>query len=220
MDPQAVIERAVVLLGHGMHRPHPLGEVFLLFGPHQVDVAMLAAEIQRIGRVAAEIEERAALLIRLGRVGGQAHEIIDLALVVDLVAGPSLLEDLDHLARALVTELALGLLARKIRGDDIQRQAAFQHVIERGDGARQHDRLHLAAADRSQQVDLRGDRRAARNEAQRVLPDLVGGGAQDVAKALGFGGFHDVRAMRPGRTQVAFGFAQEPVIIRAERCEP
>jgi hypothetical protein len=42
------------------------------FGPHQIDVAMLGAQLQRVGRIAAEIQQRAAiLLIGLCRRGRQ-----------------------------------------------------------------------------------------------------------------------------------------------------
>ena len=197
VDAQPVVERAAITLGHRVHIAHPLGDLFLGFGPHQVDIAMLAAQLQRIGRIAPEIQKRPARLIGPRRVGRHPRELVNLALVVDGVARPGLLEDFDHLARALIAKGAVGHLARKIGRDDIHRQPPLQHVIERGDGARQHDRLHLATAHGGQKIDLVGDRRAARHETQRVLAHLVGGGAQDIAKPVRLGTLHDLRAMRP-----------------------
>lgn len=59
---------------------------------------MLAAQVERIGRVAAEIQQRAAGLIGDDRIGGQAREVIDLAFVIDLALRPSLFQDLNYLA--------------------------------------------------------------------------------------------------------------------------
>ena len=197
VDAQPVIKRAAIAFGHRVHIAHPLGDLFLGFGPHQVDIAMLAAQLQRVGRIAPEIQKRPAGLIGARRIGRQPRELINLALIVDGVARPGLLEDLDHLARALIAKGAVGHFARKIGGDDIYRQPPLQHVIKRGDGARQHDRLHLTAAHGGQKVDLVGDRCAARHETQRVLAHLVGGGAKDIAKPVRLGTLHDLRAMRP-----------------------
>src|SRR5690606_20137328 len=147
-------------------------------------------------------------------------EAVDFALEVDLVARPRLAQYLHHLARALVAVAAVGALAGKVRRDDVHRQPAFQHVVERGDGARQHDRLHLAAAHGGQHVDLRGDRGTARDEGKRVLPDLVGGRAQYVAKTQFLGGLHDVRAVCPARTQRPVRYAEIAVVVRAQCREP
>jgi hypothetical protein len=73
--------------------------------------------------------------------------------MIDGVARPGLAQDLHHLVAAAIAERAVGLLARKIRRDHVQRQPALQHVVQRGHRARQHDRVQLAAADRRQQVD-------------------------------------------------------------------
>ncbi len=133
--------------------------------------------------------------------------------MIDLVPGPRLPQDLDHLSRSSVAVGAVGGLAGEIRRGDIEREAALQHVVQRRHGAREHDRLHLAAAHRRQKVDPRGERRAGRDEGQRVLAHLVGGRAQHVAKAQRLGRRHDLGAMREARPQAAVGDAEMPIIV-------
>ena len=196
-------------------RHHPRRQFLAGLGPHQIDIAMLRAQLDRRRRVAAEIQERAAILL-IGPRGlrRQPAEIIDLALVIDLVLRPGLFQDLDHLARALVAVGAVFLLTGEIGTDDVDRQPAFQHVVEGGHRARQHDRLHFAAAHRREQVHLRGDRRTAGDKAQRVLPDLIGGRAQDVAKPVRLGAFHNFRTMVPARPQIPLWHAKMAEVIR------
>ena len=175
VHPQTVIKRAVVGGGALVDCPHATGKLVFGLGPHQVDVALRAAELQRVGGITAEIEQRTAiLLIGPRRLGADAFEIVDLALEIDRVAGPGLTQDLHHLVAAPVAEGAVGDFARKIRTDDVQRQPALEHVIKCGDGAGQHDRLHFTATDGGKEIDPLGDRRATGDEAQRVLADLVG----------------------------------------------
>ncbi len=76
---------------------------------------MRAAELQRVGRIAAEIEKRAAILL-IGGAGSVGHvlEIVDLALEVDFVARPGLTQDFhDLVAAAAVTKRAVGDFAGK-----------------------------------------------------------------------------------------------------------
>ena len=147
-------------------------------------------------------------------------ELVDLAVVIDAVLGPGLPEDLHHLAGSAVAQLAAFLLAGEVRGDDVERQPALQHVVQRGHRAGEHDRVHLAAADRRQQVHAGGQRRHGGDEAQGVLADLVGRGAEDVAKAQRLGPQRDVAGVRPAAAQVALGHAQVAEIVRAQRREP
>lgn len=133
-----------------MHVTHPLGDHLLGFGPHQVDIALRPAKLERIGRIAAEVEQRAAvLLIGPRRICRQPRDLVDLAVVFDVIARPRLAQDLDQLVAAAIAEGAVGDFARKIRRDDIEREPPPEHVVERRDGAREHDGLQLAAADRS-----------------------------------------------------------------------
>jgi hypothetical protein len=89
--------------------------MLLGLGPHQVDVALRAAQFQRIGRIAAEIQQRpAVLLIGLCRVGGSPRNLVDLAVVFDVVARPGLAQDLHHLVAALVAIGAVGHLAGEV----------------------------------------------------------------------------------------------------------
>ena len=86
----------------------------------------------------------------------------------------SFLEDFDNFTGALIAEGAVSDFTWEIRGNNVNRQTPLQHVIERRDGARQHDGLHFTAAHRGKHVDLFRYRRAARNKAERVLTDLIG----------------------------------------------
>ena len=181
---------------------------------------MLAAEIEGIGRVAAEIQQRSTGLVGPYRVGGQPLELVDLALVVDLIPRPRLLEDFHHLARALIAERAGLGLTGKVRGDDVDGQPPFEHVVEGRDRAREHDRLHLPTAHGGEQVDPVGDGRAARHERKRILPDLIGRWTQDIAEALRLGRLHDVRAVPPARPELTVGNAEKLVVIRAQCSKP
>ena len=98
-----------------MDGAHALGQLFLGFGPHQVDIAMGGAQVNRLRRVATKVQQGATGLVGAHRVGRQALELVNLALVVDLVLRPGLFEDFDHLQRAAVAVLVAGGLAREIR---------------------------------------------------------------------------------------------------------
>ena len=194
---QAIIEGAVVALGHLVDRPHPPLQRFDSLGPHQIDITVLPAELERIGRVPPEVQQRPARLVGPHRIGGQTFELVDLALMVDLIPGPGLLEDFHHFTRALVAEWAGLSLTGKVRRDDVDGQSAFEHVVEGRHRPREHDRLHLPAAHGREQVDPIGDGRAARDKRERILPDLIGRRAEDIAEALRFRGLYDIRAVRP-----------------------
>jgi len=126
----------------------------------------------------------------------------------------------NDLARALIAVVAVGFFAGEVRADDVEGQAAFKHVVECGNRSRQHDGLHLAAANRRQQVDAVRDRRATGDEAQRVLPDLVGRWTQYVAKALSLCRFDDLGAVRPARAERTVRYPELAVVVGAESCEP
>ena len=206
--------------GAGMHRPHLVGQRGFGRGPHQVHVAVATAQFQRIGRVAAEVQQRPAGLPGPRRVGRQALELVDLALVVDAVLRPGLLQDLDHLMAAAVAAGAIFDLAGKVRRDDVDGEPALQHVVERGDGARQHGRLHLTAAHGGEQVHALRLRRHGGGEAQRVLPHLERRRAQDVAEAQRLGAQHHVTRVGVAAAQAAFRHTEVAEIVRAQGGEP
>ncbi len=181
---------------------------------------MLTAKVECGWGIAAEIEQRATGLIGFGGVGGETLEIVDFALIVDFVLSPRLFQDFDHLAGALVAKGAVFFLAGEIRRDDVHRQPSVQHVIERCEGAGQHDGLHFTAAHGSEQVDVVCNRGAARDKGQGVLADLVRRGAKDVAKALCFGGFDDLGTVIPAGSQSTVWHAEKLVIVRAKGGEP
>jgi len=84
--------------------------------------------------------------------------------MADLVLRPAFAQDLHDLVAAFVAVFAVGHFTGKIGADDVQRQPPLQHMIQRRNGARQHDRLHLATADRGEKIDLVGQGRHARDE--------------------------------------------------------
>mmetsp|Transcript_33633 Transcript_33633/g.43308 ORF Transcript_33633/g.43308 Transcript_33633/m.43308 type:complete len:217 (-) Transcript_33633:255-905(-) len=156
MHTEAIINHAIIVFSDGMNRFHPFGELVLGFRPHQIHIAMAPTEFERRWRVAAEIEQGAACLIGFGWRCREPAEIIDLALIVELVLCPSLLQDLDDFVGAFVTIGALGDFARKVRTDHIQGQSPFEHMIQSRDRARQHDGLHFTASNRGEHIDRLG----------------------------------------------------------------
>ena len=211
---QTVVQHAAVMGGTRMHIAHTLRQHLAGFRPHQVHITVRTTQLQRRRTVAAEVQERAAvLLVRPDRVGAQALELVDLAFVIDLVLRPGLLEDLDDLPGALVAVVTVGFFTREIGGNDVQRQPALEHVVQRGHGTRQHGGVHLTAADGCQQIDARGQRRHGGHKAQRVLPHLVRRGAQHIAKAMLLSVLHDAAGVLPAAAQITLRHAQMAKVI-------
>ncbi len=94
--------------------------------------------------------------------------------MVDGVTRPGLAQNLNDLVAALVAKGAISHFAGEIGADDVERQAALQHMVERRPRTGQHDRLHFATTDSSKKIDAVADRRTAGDEAQRILPHLIG----------------------------------------------
>ena len=158
-----------------MHGLHPRLKVGPGFRPHQIDITEFTAQIERRWRIAAEIEEwPPILLIGTRRIGIQPLKLVNLAIMVDFILRPGLFENLYHLARTVIAIGTFLGLAGKVRADNIDRQPAFQHVIQCRQCACQHDGLHLSAPHGSQKIDLMGQRGTSGNKGQRVLPDLIG----------------------------------------------
>ena len=150
----------------------------------------------------------------------EVPDLIDLALIVDRIARPGLAEDFDDLGRTPVAQFAGCFLAGLVGRDDVECQPAFHHMIDGGDGTRQHRRMHLAAADRRQHVDVLGQRRHRRHEAPRVLPHLIGGRTQNVAETEPIGRPDDLTCVFERRPQASVGHAEIAIIIRTDRREP
>ena len=116
---------------------------------------------------------------------------------MDRVCRPGLFENLHDFARALIPIAALCGFAGEVGTDNVHRQAPFKHMIERGQSPRQHDRLHLSAPHRSEHIARLRQWRAPGDKAQRILSDLIGRGAENVAKTLPLGFQQNVSAVRP-----------------------
>ena len=97
VDPQAVVQHPAIVLRPGVDGSHALGQLVLGFGPHQIDIAVGGAQVNGLRRVTAKVQQGAAGLVGAHRVGRQALELVNLALVVDLVLRPGLFEDFHHL---------------------------------------------------------------------------------------------------------------------------
>jgi hypothetical protein len=106
-----------------------------------------------------------------------------------------LFQYLNRFGAPLVAQCPVFLHAGQLGVDDVDGQAAFQQVVQRGDGPGQHGRVHLAATDGHQQVDLRRLRGQRRRKQQRVLPHDVGRRQQDVPVAHLFGREQDLAAV-------------------------
>ena len=203
-----------------MDRSHALGQLVLGLGPHQVHVAVGGAQVNRLRRVATKIQQGATGLVGAHGVGRQALELVDLALVIDLVLRPGLFENFHHLERPAVAVLVAGGLAGEIRRNHVQNQPPLQHVVQRGHGARQHDGLHLATADCRQKIHAGGERRHGGHKAQGVLANLKRRWAENVAVTQLVGPRGNGAGMLPAAAQVALGHAQVAVIIGAQRRKP
>ena len=183
---------------------------------------MFGAQFLRERGDAAEIEERAAvLLIRLGRVGVRKTEVVERALpLVRPVRVPEALQDLDDLAAALIPDLVALLQSRHIGGDDVEAEPTFRDVIHRGNSPGEHGRPDLAHAQRDELVDLSRLRSHRGGKAQGVLPNDPAGGQQDVLEPMAVGAADNLAAMFKAGAQPAIGYAEKFIIIAAERGEP
>ena len=116
MNTQTVIQGPTIAGRAPMYRLHSLAQIFPIFRPHQIHIAMLSAKLDRIGRIATKIQQRATvLLIGARRFCADALKVIDLPFKVDLIGRPSLFEDLHHFTRSLIAIGAWLFLAWEIR---------------------------------------------------------------------------------------------------------
>src|SRR3546814_4915447 len=96
MHTQAEIYFSAILSSPRAHVLHGCVNIFLRFGPHQENVAMLCTYILGAGRDASEIQKRTSvLLVRLYRIRGH-FKLINIALKVNFILGPGLLRSEEH----------------------------------------------------------------------------------------------------------------------------
>jgi hypothetical protein len=129
-------------------------------------------------------------------------------------------KDLHPLQRAPIPRAGLERLTGDVGGDDVDREATAEDLVERGELAGELGHPELAHPDRREQphpTDLGGD---GRGEGDRVDPEGVAGRQQDVVVAQLVGGEHDVAAVRIAGLQRRVGLAQELVVVVAQRAEP
>ena len=80
MHTQPIIQSATIGGRPCMYRLHPLAQIFLGLRPHEIDITMFGAKLDRIGRIAAKIKQRATvLLIGTGRLRTNPLEVINLS---------------------------------------------------------------------------------------------------------------------------------------------
>jgi GntR family transcriptional regulator len=98
--------------------------------------------------------------------------------MVDALLRPCLFQDLDHLARAAVAEIAVCHLTGETGGDDVHRQTAFEHVIQRGDGARLPPEREMAG-------EMAGEMGVAVGTLRRALEALAADGMLERVQGSG-----------------------------------
>ncbi len=65
-------------------------------------------------------------------------------------------------------------------------------MIQCREGTRQHGRMHFPTADGGEQINLLRKRSDGRSEGEGILPDLIGGGTEDIAVAQPIGCEQDI----------------------------
>ena len=151
---------------------------------------------------------------------GVEPDVVELAVMVDRGPGEQRAQDRHHLERAGVAGVAGELRAGQVRADDVDRQAAVEHLVEAGELAGELRRPHLATADGQQQLDPLGDRCDPAGERHPVDAERVPRRQQHVVEPVGLGRGHDVTAVRPRRPQCGVGHAEVLVVVVAQRREP
>ena len=222
MRAKAEVNLAVIRGGFLGHDAHRFGDTVLGFRPHEEDIAMLRAQVLCGGRDAAEVHERAAvLLIRLGGFGGGEADAIKFTFPLEgAVGAPHALQDLDDLAGAGIADFVALFHARHVGGDDVDAQAAFGDVIDGGERPREHRRPHFTHAEGDKLIDLCRLWCHGGGKGQCVLTSDPTRGEQDVLIAEGVGFFHNIAAVLIAGAQAVIWHAKKFVIVCAKSREP
>jgi hypothetical protein len=219
VGPVAEPELAAVAGGAGSHVRQDGPDSGQRVGPHQKHVRGLGGDLAGCFGQAAEIERRAAAPDRAQprRVQCDVHEF---TVEVDWLAVEQVPQNLYDLQGAAVPGSRFQALAGQVGGDDIDRQAPVEQLIDRGELPSELRRPHLPHPHRDQQLHPAQQRGDPGGERDRVDAHRVARRQQQVVVSGLFRAERDVAAVFPARLQPAIRHAEKLVIVVAQRGKP
>jgi len=140
----------------------------------------------------------AVLLEGFNGLGWQL-EVVIFPLKTQVILGPTLLEDLNNFPAFGVAHGAFQLRPRQIAANNVDGEAAPQHMVQRGQSTRQHWGVNLSTADSREQVHLLQLRCDGCGKSQGILAYLVATGQQHVTVAQGIGRPRNLRGVAVAR---------------------
>ena len=194
MDAVAKAQQPAMQGGALSHVVQHRADVFDPVRPHQEDIRGLCRDIARVIRQAAEIKRWQAVM-RLNDARRIELQIVELALVRKVMAGEKRAQDFHDFQGTRITRRAVERLARQFRRDDVDGQAAMQHVIERCELARELGRPHFTAADRDEKLHPLQERRDGAREGDAVDAERIAGRQENIVETTLLRAHDNVAAM-------------------------